>query len=117
MAKYPRVKQLKGRPIGRVLIKMGVLTQDKVHQALKMQKTGGGKTSLGVILQELGFISDTELSLALAFQLGMEYMSLDEIDIDDDTVEQLTTQMATTYRVVPVEFEKETNTLTIAMDS
>jgi len=117
MAKYPRVKQLKGRPIGRVLIKMGVLTNDKVHQALKMQKAGGAKTSLGVILQELGFISDTELSLALAFQLGMEYMSLDEIDIDDDTVEQLTTQMATTYRVVPVEFEKETNTLTIAMDS
>ena len=38
MAKLPPVEQLKSRPLGRVLIKMGKLTRDKVHKALQIQK-------------------------------------------------------------------------------
>ena len=32
------LEQLRGRPIGRILVKMGKLTRDKVHEALEIQK-------------------------------------------------------------------------------
>ena len=43
MGKMPAIGQLKGRPLGRVLIKMGKLTRDKVHQALSVQKKSAKK--------------------------------------------------------------------------
>ena len=41
MSKIPPVQQLKGRNLGRILIKMGVLTRDKVQACLKEQKKKG----------------------------------------------------------------------------
>src|ERR1043166_5874966 len=35
--KLPPIDQLKGRPLGRVLIKMGRLTREQVHKALAVQ--------------------------------------------------------------------------------
>jgi len=38
----PPIEQLRGRTLGRVLIKMGVLTREKVHECLKIQKQRRG---------------------------------------------------------------------------
>jgi hypothetical protein len=43
VAKIPPVRELKGRTLGRILIKMGLLTREKVHKALVIQKKNGGK--------------------------------------------------------------------------
>src|SRR3954464_15591776 len=51
--KMPPIDQLKGRPLGRVLIKMGRLTREQVHQALGLQaeqKKKGTSTPIGQIL-------------------------------------------------------------------
>ncbi|MBN1765796.1 MAG: Flp pilus assembly complex ATPase component TadA [Sedimentisphaerales bacterium] len=117
MADIPPIGQLKGRPLGRVLIKMGKLTRDKVHKALSMQKESAKSLPIGQILLDLGFITEKDLTLALAFQLGMEYIDLANVDVNDEVIKQLTAQMAMTYRVFPVEFDAATNTLTIALDS
>ena len=46
MAKMPPIRQLKGRQLGRILIKMGVLTRDKVAKCLEIQQKKGGKTMI-----------------------------------------------------------------------
>ncbi len=117
MAAMPPVKQLKGRPLGRVLIKMGKLTREKVHQALKVQKESAKAVPIGQVLINLGYITEPELNLALAFQLGMEYIDLDNYDVNDNVISQITAQMAMTYRVLPVEYDAQTNLLKIAIDS
>jgi hypothetical protein len=38
MNNLPPIEQLQDRPIGRVLMKMGLLTREKVHQCLEIQK-------------------------------------------------------------------------------
>ena len=43
MAKMPPLEQLKGRTLGRILIKMGILTREKVQQCLEVQKKEPGK--------------------------------------------------------------------------
>ena len=117
MAEMPPVDKLRGRPLGRVLIKMGKLTREQVAKAQSMQKGSKTAVPLGQVLINLGYITKEELNLALAFQLGMSYIEVGDIDIPDEVIGQLTAQMALTYKVLPVEYDSSSNTLVIAMDS
>ena len=115
MAKIPPVIELKNRHLGRILIKMGLLTRDKVHQCLAVQKEKGGK--LGQIFIEKGYIKPSDLRIALAGQRGMEYIDLEGMEIPQNVIEQVPAQMAQTYNIVPVEYDKSRNQLTVAMGS
>ncbi len=118
--KMPPVDQLKDRPLGRVLIKMGCLTREQVHQALAVQqeqKTKKINTPLGQILLELEFISARDLNFALAAQRGFESVDLEGRDIPPEIIKLIPAQMATVYRVIPLTHDPATNTLAIALDS
>jgi len=117
MATLPPIEQLKGRPLGRVLIKMGKLTREKVHKALSIQKQSAKSNPIGQILLDLGYITDKDLNLALAFQLGMSYIDIGQMDLSDDIIGHITAQMAMTYRVLPIDYDQDNNTLSIAMDT
>jgi len=114
--KLPPVEQLRGRTLGRILIKMGVLNRDKVHECLKIQSQRQG-VQIGQIFLELGLVDEVQLQMALAAQRGMEYVSLDGFDIPPDVVEKVPAQMAKTYHIVPIEYNREQNELTVALDS
>jgi type IV pilus assembly protein PilB len=114
--KLPPVEQLRGRTLGRILIKMGALSRDKVHECLKIQSQRQG-VKIGQIFLELGLIDEFQLQMALAAQRGMEYVSLDGVDIPPDVVEKVPAQMAKTYHIVPIEYNREQNELTVALDS
>ena len=113
--KMPSIEQLKGRQLGRVLIKMRRLTRAQVAEALGIQKKKRGP--VGQILVELGYISEEDLHLALAAQVGMKQVDLSRIDVGTEALALLTPQMAHTYKVVPIEHDERTNTLTIAIAS
>jgi len=117
MSEIPPISQLKGRPLGRVLIKMGKLTRDKVQQALALQKESKTAVPLGQVLINLGFITEKDLNLAQAFQLGMPYINISGIDIPDTVISQITAQIAMTYKILPVDFDPQTKKLTIAIAS
>ena len=114
--KFPPVEQLRGRTLGRILIKMGVLSRNKVHECLKIQSQRQG-VQIGQIFLELGLIDDFQLQMALAAQRGMEYVSLDGVDIPPDVVEKVPSQMAKTYHIVPIEYNQKQNELIVALDS
>lgn len=116
----PPVEQLKDRPLGRVLIKMGRLTREQVHQALAVQtqqKARHLNTPIGQVLVELGMISQKDLNFALAAQRGFEVVDLAGRDLSPDLVKQIPSQMASVYRVIPIAFDEKTKTITIALDS
>lgn len=114
--KLPPVEQLRGRTLGRILIKMGVLSRDKVHECLKIQGQRQG-VQIGQIFLELGLIDETQLQMALAAQRGMEYVNIDGVDIPHDVVEKVPAQMAKTYHIVPIEYNQQQNELIVALDS
>ena len=114
--KLPPVEQLRGRTLGRILIKMGVLSRNQVGECLKIQSQRQG-VQIGQIFLELGLVDDFQLQMALAAQRGMEYISLDGLDISSDVVEKVPAQMAKTYHIVPIEYNKQKNELIVALDS
>ncbi len=110
-----KIEELKGRPLGRVLVKMGKITREQVHEALDVQKAKGGP--LGEILIELGYIDEKSRTLALAYQAGMEYVELKAMDIPDEVIKLIPAQMAKAYKIIPIAYDEATNHLTIAVAS
>jgi len=113
--KAPTIEQLRGRPIGRVLIKMGKLRRSQVEEALEIQKEQRGP--IGSILVELGYITEDDLNRALAAQSGMETVNLAKMDVPVEVVSIMSSQMANTYRVIPYDMNTDANTLSLAMDN
>jgi type IV pilus assembly protein PilB len=111
----PRISQLKGRPIGRILIKMGKVTRAQVSEALELQKKKRGP--LGQLLIEMGYVEEADVNRALAAQVGMESIRLADIDVDQSVIDLIPAQMAQAYRIVPTEYDRETNTLGVALAS
>jgi type IV pilus assembly protein PilB len=110
-----QIDALRGRPLGRVLVKMGKLTREQVHEALERQKETGGP--IGEIMIDMDMIDSQTRTLALAFQAGMEFVDLRNAEIPDHVISQIQPQVATSYRIVPLEYEPDTSRLTIAMGS
>jgi type IV pilus assembly protein PilB len=47
----------------------------------------------------------------------MEYVNLDDIDIPPEVIEKVPAQMAKTYHIVPIEYNKQQNQLSVVLDS
>ncbi len=109
----PPIAQLKGRPLGRILIKMGKLTRAQVSEALELQKKKRGP--LGQLLIEMGYVEKADVNRALAAQVGMESIKLGDIDIAQNVIDMIPAQMAHAYRVIPTEYDRESNALGVAL--
>ena len=113
----PPVEQLRGRPLGRILMKMGVLSRDKVHECLEIQKKRGGDVKIGQIFLELGLVDEIQLQAALAAKRGVEYVSIDGLTIPPEVLEKIPAQMAKASRIVPISYNKEKNELGVVLDN
>ncbi|MEZ6083295.1 MAG: ATPase, T2SS/T4P/T4SS family [Phycisphaerae bacterium] len=113
--KIPPIEQLRGRQLGRILIKMGKIRRAEVHEALELQKER--RRPIGSILVELAHITEEDLNIALAAQVGMEVTNLGGMDIPGEIIALVPQQMAATYRVIPFDFDPNTNRLSVAMAS
>ncbi|HOV76504.1 MAG TPA: ATPase, T2SS/T4P/T4SS family [Sedimentisphaerales bacterium] len=115
--KLPPVEQLRGRPIGRILMKMGVLSREKVQECLEIQKKRGGGIRIGQILLELGLVDEPRLQIALAAQRGIEYISIDGLEIPAEVIEKVPAQMAKTFHILPIAHNQDKKELTVVLDN
>jgi type IV pilus assembly protein PilB len=106
--------EMKGRKIGRVLTKLGVVTREQVHEALEVQKTK--KSKVGELLVELGYCSQRDISAALAGQAGMAYMDLtSSFEIPGPAKEAIPAENVQAYQIIPIDFNPTSKRLKIAM--
>jgi len=113
----PPIEQMEGRTLGRVLIKMGVLSREKVHECLRIQRQQRGDVQIGQIFLDRGLVDEKQLRLALAGQRGMEYIDVSGIEVAAGVIEKVPAQMARTYHIVPVEYSESENKLTVVLDN
>ncbi len=113
--RMPPISQLKGRNLGRILIKMGKITRTQAAEAKELQTKKGGP--IGQILVELGYVEPEDIQLALAAQVGMEPIDLSKMDIPKEIIALLPPQVAQTYKIIPTDWQPETKLLSIALAS
>jgi len=105
----------KGLRLGRILIRMRKCTRDQVHEGLKIQQKKRGP--IGQILVELGHISESDLQLALAAQMGIEPIDLGDMEITPEVIEKVPSHMANMHKIIPVAYDADSNTLQVALAS
>ncbi len=94
---------------------MGKVTREQVVEALSFQKTKGG--ALGRILIDLGYVKDSDVSIALAAQRGYELVDLNGLKIPPEAIAAVPSQIATTNKVLPISFDAATKKLVVVMAS
>ena len=104
---------LQNRRIGRILVKMGSVTREQVHEALQLQQQR--RSPLGQLLVEMGYITEKDVNAALAAQAGMETLDLDKVEILESVVHVLPAETARAYQVLPLKYDEASNTLTVAL--
>lgn len=109
------VSELKGRKLGRVLTKLGVVTREQIHEALQVQKGRTQKVLLGQLLVELGYCAQQDVDRALAGQAGMEFIDLAKMTLDEATIDSIPAENARAYQIVPVKWDPVRKHLKVAI--
>ncbi len=93
------------RPLGAILLRDGLIRTEQLEEALVEKDRTGSR--LGEILVSRGWIDPTALARALAEQHGLEFVDLDEEEIDRDVAALLPEQYARRYEALPVHLVSE----------
>ena len=109
--------ELKGRKIGRVLTKMGVVTREQVHEAIGVQRGRSTKVKLGQVMIELDMCTQLDVNRALAGQAGMEYIDLAGMELSEETIGSIPAENAKAYQCVPIEYDSASRKLKVAIKS
>ena len=94
-----------GRPekirLGEILVQQKLLSDEQLKASLDEQKKTGRR--LGRVFIELGFITEEQISKALARQLGADYIDLRQYNIRREVVAKLPETQARRFRAMVLE--------------
>lgn len=96
---------------GELLVEKGLITRQQLEVAIKEQERT--KDRLGQILVRRGFVSQRALGKLLESQVGVPYVHLADMQIDQETVRLLTESQVRKFKALPV--RREGMTLHVAM--
>lgn len=104
------------RRLGDLLVDAGVITQDQLVEALRVQKTEKKDVRLGEVLIDLGFTNEKQIMEALRDQLRISSVDLSGIRIPEDVTKLMGEAVLRKYNLIPFAFsEKNPNLLKVAM--
>lgn len=102
--------------LGDLLQDAGVVTEEQIQEALRVQKENNYSQKLGLTLVDLGFTTDDDIAQALSYQLNLPRIHLGDFHIDEAVLSLVDEKMLRKYMLIPYEFsEKNVNILRVAM--
>ena len=101
----------KKQRLGELLIEKGLVTEEQIQEALRLQV--GGNRRLGYLLIKLGFINDDQLLDILSHQLEIPIVSIAD-QFSSEVKGTVPRYLCRKYSVIPLALEKD-NILNLAM--
>src|SRR5215212_6935071 len=92
-----------GNQLGALLVAGGLLTREALDSSLAEQSQSG--KSLGRILIDNGLVTEADLVSTLAAQIGLEYVDLEEEQIDAGATGLISPTLARRYQALPIRWE------------
>ncbi|HHX18032.1 MAG TPA: Flp pilus assembly complex ATPase component TadA [Clostridium sp.] len=97
--------------IGNLLVKSGVITQEQLDTALSIQVKKGGL--IGKIMVKEGYLDTKSLYEFLQKQMGVEFIDLEDIEIEESIINLVTRNIAKMHKLIPVKISN--GSLKVAM--
>jgi type IV pilus assembly protein PilB len=94
------------------LVDLGYLSEDQLWDVLNEQKNRP-EMVLGQVAVSMGLVTDPQVDQAVAEQLGMQVVNLNDLTIASQVLDMVPEAMATVYKIVPISFRNDV--LTVAM--
>ena len=86
----------------------------QLEQVLEAQREAQGTKRFGDVIVELGFLSETKFTQALAGKLKVAYVDLSTVDIDEEAVRKVPEALALKHTVIAINIQGRR--LTVATD-
>jgi type IV pilus assembly protein PilB len=102
------------RRIGDVIVQLGFAERDVVERVVDRARREG--RPLGQALMETGIVSSGQLAQALAERNGLDYVDLNNFDVDKGAAALIDGEKARRYRTVPIAFLAERTLLVATAD-
>ncbi|AGY76852.1 GspE/PulE family protein [Clostridium autoethanogenum] len=93
----PKIK----KRLGQILVDEGVITEEVMEKALRMQKESGEK--LGEVLVNMGFTTEEQIVNAVKEQLGIPLINLDNINVSQNIIDILPVSTAKKHETIPID--------------
>ena len=93
---------MRNERIGDYLVNQGLITSEQLQQVLEAQKASNGSKKFGDVVVELGFMSEVNFAKALAGNLRVQYVDLDNIDINTEAVQMVPEALARKHTVIAI---------------
>lgn len=104
-------KSITGKFLSDILYEKGLITDEQLDRILKIQQDNGN--DLQKIIIDLDILKKDELMLALADEIGVKYVNLDDINIEPTIVVLIPEEMARRHQLIAI--DKDEKILTVAM--
>lgn len=105
--------EAKSKNIANILLEQQIITDDQLQIALIEQQKNSAQ--LESILINLGFVSEAVIQDILSQSLGVYKEDLSNFVAENDAIQLIPKSFATRYTVLPLNFDKKSNTLSVAM--
>ena len=99
--------------LGEILVKEGLLSRERLAQALVEQRSSG--MPLGFVLAKQGMVQEVEITRIVARQLRVPAVDLSHFEVDQRILKLIPPEIAKRHIVLPL--KREGRTLTVAMAS
>jgi len=94
--------------LGALLIKLGLVEEPRLLEAVKEQEESGFARRLGEILIDKKIITEAQLLEILAKQLGMPFVkAINDRDIPEELIKKVPTRFAKKFSLLPIAFKDE----------
>ncbi len=102
-----------GKPLGRLLVEKGVISEDQLRIALLEQSKR--HLPLGRLMVGLGFLSEATIRDVMAESLGQESVDLSSSIVDAAAIKLIPKDVARRFLLLPLALDKNERTLTLAI--
>ena len=103
----------KTEALGQIFLRLGLVTQDQLNQALEKQNLLKRQELLGDVLVSMGFIAERDRVRGLGEQWGVPFVDVAEMDIDGSVTKLVAENVARKLKILPI--ARKNGKLTLAM--
>ncbi|MBP3243431.1 MAG: Flp pilus assembly complex ATPase component TadA [Ruminococcus sp.] len=93
---------MRNERIGDYLVSEGLITEEQLQKVLTAQKESNGTKKFGDVVVELGVMSETNFTKALAGKLNVQYVDLENIEINTEAVNKIPEALARKHTVIAI---------------
>lgn len=102
-------------PLGTLLVRDGLVTEDELEAALAQQRLSSNKR-LGEILVERGSLTRSDVARVVAEQYELPYVDVADDELDDGIANLLPLELSTRYSAIPLRFQPDDSLLVAVAD-